>query len=117
MGLLFILRHDDMSEQTITVALADVPNGYRGSPKTAKMVRDQIRERFGAEAADSYQPSWSARTFANWVKIGYRVKKGEKALQSITMIDRKDSSGKVIKSYPKKIFLFYQSQVERVENS
>lgn len=101
----------------MSVALADVPNGYKGSEKTFKMVRDQIRERFGDEAADSYDPSRSARTFKNWIKNGYRVKKGEKALQSITMIDRKDSSGKVIESYPKRVFLFFQSQVERVNNS
>lgn len=106
-----------MSEQTMPVALADVPNGYRGSIKTAKMVRDQIRERYGSEAADSYEPSRSARTYKNWIKNGFIVKKGEKALESITMIDRKDSSGKVIESYPKKIFLFYQSQVERIQNS
>ncbi|MDD2785911.1 MAG: hypothetical protein PHS79_03395 [Patescibacteria group bacterium] len=106
-----------MSNTTTAVALADVPNGYRGSERTAKMVRDQIRERFGLSVADLYDPSSNVRTFRSWLKLGYGVKKGEKALKSVTVIERKDKDGNVLATYPKIVYLFHQSQVEPLSKS
>jgi len=105
-----------MANTTLT-ALANIPSGYRGSEKTAEMVRKQIEERFGSKAADDYDPALNARTFSNWLKVGYRVKQGEKALTSVTVIEKKDAKGNIIKKYPKKVCLFFQSQVEPITNS
>ncbi len=99
------------------VALTDVPSGYRGSEKTAEMVRKQIKERFGDKAAETYVPSLNARTFKNWLSVGYRVKQGEKALTSITFIEKRDAKGNVIRKYPKKVCLFHINQVELISNS
>lgn len=102
---------------TKTLALSDIPSGYRGSEKTAEMVRGQIEERFGSDAALEYDPALNARTFQGWLKVGYRVKQGEKALTSITLVEKKDPQGNVIKKYPKRVCLFFHTQVEPISNS
>jgi len=113
----YFLRNITYMPNTTLTALADIPSGYRGSEKTAEMVRKQIEERFGSEAADEYNPALNARTYKNWLKIGYRVKPGEKALKSVTVIEKKDAQGNIIKKYPKKVALFFHCQVEPITNS
>jgi hypothetical protein len=51
---------------------------------TRQKVEEQIRERFGEEAAAVYSPVTNCFPFRLWLKKGFVVKKGEKALQSIT---------------------------------
>lgn len=87
---------------------------YMGSEKTYSDVKEQIRERFGEEEAERYDPYMLCRTFRQWLKIGYRVRKGEKALTSITFVEKRDGKGEVIKRYPKKINLFNANQVEKI---
>ena len=91
------------------------PSTYKGSEKTYEMVKEQIRERFGEEEAERYDPYHLCRTFNQWLKIGYRVKKGETALKSVTMVEKRDEKGVLIRSYPKKINLFMDTQVEKIE--
>jgi len=90
-----------------------VPSSYRGSEKTAAKVKEEIARRW-PKLADSYDPRFTTRTFRQWAKIGYRVKQGEKAIKSITVIEQTDSKGRVIKKYPKVVNLFHLNQVERV---
>ncbi|MFA6446706.1 MAG: hypothetical protein WCW31_00420 [Patescibacteria group bacterium] len=97
-------------------ALADMPSSWRGSEKTAQLVRSEIAERFGSEAASLYDPSLNARTFRGWLKVGYRVKAGEKSLRSMTMVEKKDSQGNIVRKYPKQVCLFFQTQVEPITN-
>ena len=63
---------------------------WKGSSATANMVAGQIRQRWGEEAAKAYQPLVNCFTFRGWLERGYRVKKGEKSIQSITFVTVKD---------------------------
>ncbi len=57
---------------------------WKGSEETAKSVKEQIRKRFGNKEAKKYDPRKNCFTFKTWRAMGYHVKKGEKALRSIT---------------------------------
>ena len=87
---------------------------WKGSASTALMVVKQIESRWGFEKAKEYNPAKNCFTFAHWKAIGYNVKKGEKALRSVTIIEKKDQAGNVISKFPKSICLFFIDQVEKV---
>ncbi|MSU45001.1 hypothetical protein EXS45_02365 [Candidatus Nomurabacteria bacterium] len=89
---------------------------YTGSTTTYDMVAEQIKKRWGDKEVKNYDPYSNARTFAQWVRLGYRVKKGERSLKSITFISKKDAKGNIIKRYPRKINLFYYRSMEPVNN-
>jgi hypothetical protein len=77
---------------------------------TAGSVQAQIFERFGEGAARDYIPSGNCFTYKGWSDRGYQVKRGEKALHSMTFVaDRNDPSKKI----PVTINLFYKCQVAR----
>jgi len=83
---------------------------YKGG-KTAEFVRAEIAKRYGPQEASSYNPSANCFTFAGWRQRGYLVKKGEKAILSVTFVEVEgDDGGKV--SYPKSVYLFARPQVE-----
>lgn len=91
---------------------------YKGSTNTFKMVYQQILERWGAKEAAKYDPYKNCFTFKKWLSMGYSVKKGEKALRSVTFIsnDEVDVQGTVVqqgRSYPKTVCLFYKLQVKK----
>lgn len=108
-----------MSESTQTInpptTVPLILSNYKGSEVTRKKVEEQIRERFGEEAASAYDPLRNCLTFNLWIKAGYRVKKGEKAIHSVTIIEKKDEQGKVVRKYAKKVCLFFKSQVEPID--
>jgi hypothetical protein len=93
---------------------------WRGSEKTADHVRKVIAQRYGEEEAKTYDPQVNCFTYQTWRKLGYYVKKGEKAIRSMTLIEDKDQNIKegeqteVIR-YPKTVYLFYIKQVEKKE--
>jgi len=87
---------------------------YRGSAITKEMVAKQIALRFGPEEVQNYNPYVNCMTFKQWLAAGYRVRRGEKALKSITYVELKDKNGEVIKKYPKTVNLFYEKQVEQI---
>jgi hypothetical protein len=89
---------------------------YKGSEKTYEDVKTQIKQRYGEEEAERYDPYMLCRTFRQWLKVGYRVRKGEKALTSTTFVEKRNEKGELLKRYPKKINLFYQTQVERIND-
>jgi len=92
-----------------------ITSNWKGSEITSNMVRKQIQERYGAEEATKYDPASNCLTFKQWLNNGFKVKKGEKALQSYVVIEKKNKAGEVVDKYPKKISLFYQTQVEAVQ--
>ena len=91
-----------------------VATPFTGSDLTRTMIKNQISERWGEAEAARYDPYQNARTFAQWLKLGYRVKKGEKSLRSITYVETKDEQGNVTKRIPRPVLLFYRLQVEKV---
>lgn len=87
---------------------------WTGSEVTSKLVRKQILDRFGQAEANNYDPKSNCLSFNQWLKVGYQVKKGEKAIKSFIVIEQKDAKGVVIRKYPKTINLFYTCQVEKI---
>lgn len=92
---------------------AYVPAQWKGSVKTADAVRQEIARRWGEEEAENYHPLENCFTFQTWLTKGYHVKKGEKAIRSITLKEVTDEETNEIKKYPKTVFLFYIKQVEK----
>lgn len=90
-----------------------VATPFTGSELTQKMVRNQISERWGEAEACRYDPYSNARTWSQWVKLGFTVKKGQTALKSVTYIDSTNERGEAIK-IPRTVSLFYRLQVEKV---
>jgi len=89
---------------------------WSGSEFTYDLVKKQIIARWGSDEGEQYDPKSNCHTFRNWKSLGYSVKKGEKAIQSFVVVEQKDEKGNVIKSFPKRINLFYQLQVEKTED-
>lgn len=86
---------------------------WQGSDNTATRVLRQIRARFGDKVANDYDPKTNCFTFLGWKQRGYMVKKGEKAIRSITFIKDDNEDETVAKSYPKNVFLFCEVQVQK----
>ncbi len=89
-----------------------ITSNWTGSETTESLVRKQISTRWGTEEAERYNPKANCLTIKKWNESGYRVKKGEKALKSYIVIEKKDKKGEVVSKYPKQINLFYQKQVK-----
>ena len=82
-------------------------SNWTGSQRTAEIVRQQILERFGPEAAEQYDPaSGNTLTYREALKRGYRVRRGEKSLKSLTFIEAYESNGQK-KKIPKTCHLFF----------
>lgn len=89
---------------------------YTGSEATKSMVSEQIKKRWGEAELKNYDPFHNARTFHSWLKLGFKVRKGEKALRSITFVEVEDAQGNIIKRIPRTVFLFYYRQVEKIND-
>lgn len=89
-------------------------SNWRGSVHTAAMVVSEIRSRFGEEVAKKYDPRANCFTFLGWKQRGFSVKKGEKAIHSVTFIEEEDeeTGEKTGTKYPKNVYLFCEAQVE-----
>lgn len=88
------------------------PSPYKGSIATAEIVKRCVLERYGQEALDSWTPNLT-RSFKNWLSQGYRVRSGEKAIQSFTILNSKSKDGKE-RVYKKNVYLFHVNQVEPI---
>jgi hypothetical protein len=81
------------------------------------MVEEQIVEKYGPTELKNLDCYHNLRTFQGWLKLGFRVKKGERAIRSFTITEIKDSEGNVIKKIKRNVFLFYFRQIEPVKKS
>jgi hypothetical protein len=94
---------------------------WRGSAKTADAVREEIARRWGDQEAAKYDPLTNCFTIGTWNQLGYRVKKGEKAIRSITYVEGTDQTQNAddedaeqdVRTFRKTVYLFYQTQVEK----
>lgn len=95
----------------------EITSVWQGSIATVSHVAEQIAERFGADAAKIYDPLVNCFTYVRWQQEGYQVKKGEKALKSITWVKgekEKDGQTQSFK-FPKTVNLFFITQVEPIK--
>lgn len=88
---------------------------YQGSEKTYEDVKGQLLERFGPKIAKGYKPSENCAPFSVWANAGFKVKKGEKALKSVTFIEKADEESGEIKKIKRTVNLFHRVQVELAE--
>src|SRR5437763_15205187 len=91
---------------------------WKGSQKTAEAVRQEIAARWGAQEAKNYDPTKNCFTFKTWKAKGYFVKKVEKAIQLVTLIEVKDPNTdeeekQEKRTYPKTVYLLYIKQIEK----
>lgn len=91
-----------------------VSSPYRGSESTYEAVKAQILARWGEDAAEEFDPYTDAMPFSSWLAQGYAVKKGQKALKSITFVEVKDENDKVIRKIRRTVNLFHRRQVEKM---
>ena len=87
---------------------------WKGSEKNAEDVREQIRSRWGDELADEFDPSEDAAPFTFWASKNYRVRKGERALKSTTIIEVEDPEDeKKVRKVLRVVNLFHRRQLEK----
>ncbi len=91
-------------------------SNYKGSESTRNAVATELERRYGKEEAEKYDPYHNCLTFRQWLAHNFRVKRGERSITSLTYIERRDESGDVIATYPKRVHLFYYLQVEPITN-
>ena len=89
---------------------------FRGSETTRALVEKQIVKRWGKEEAKNFDPYRSVRSFSSWLNLNFRVKKGEKALKSFTIVESRDEKGNAMK-IKRTCSLFYYLQVEPAEKA
>lgn len=94
----------------------EVLSNYHGSERTYNLVSDQIKERFGEKEQKKYNPYTNCLTFKQWQSLGYGVKKGEVSIKSITIVEKKDEQGNIVKTYPRTVHLFYRKQVQKLKS-
>jgi len=99
-------------KKTSKVTEPKITTGYMGSEATYEDVKMQLEERFGKKVAAAYNPKTNCATFRIWAEAGFTVKKGEKALRSVTFIEKEDPATGEIKKIRRTISLFHRVQVE-----
>lgn len=92
-----------------------ITTNYQGSEATYEDVKQQLQERFGKKVADGYKPTENCAPYSVWANAGYRVRKGEKALKSVTFIEKEDSETGEVKKIRRTVNLFHRCQVELAE--
>jgi len=85
---------------------------YTGSERSRSMVEEQIRIKYGNAEVKNLDCYRNLRTFRSWLSLGYKVKKGEKCIKSVTFVEQTDDEGNITKKYKKPVSLFYYRQVE-----
>lgn len=85
---------------------------YRGSSKTKEAVALQIQERWGMKEAKNFDPYHDVMTATAWFAAGYKIKKGEKAIKSVTFIESEDENGNINHKVRRSVNLFHKRQVE-----
>ena len=96
------------------MSIKQIVSPYKGSETTYEMVKAQIAERWGEDAAEQYDPHTDCMPYASWLAFGYRVKKGEKALKSVTLIEVRNNKDEIVRKIRRTVSLFHKRQVIKV---
>jgi hypothetical protein len=91
-----------------------VVSPWQGSEKTAAQMREQIRERFGDEAAEAYDPKRHVMSLRNWSRYGVRVNAGESALRTYTLIENESVEEGEHKTVRRSVPVFHYLQTDLV---
>ncbi|MFA6397498.1 MAG: hypothetical protein WDK96_01460 [Candidatus Paceibacterota bacterium] len=102
--------------KNINEILSGPVSAYTGSEETKSMVEEQVIAKYGKSELRNLDCYHNMRTFNSWLKLGFKVRKGEKAIESITYVETKDANGNVLKRFRRPVFLFYYRQIEPVDH-
>ena len=94
-----------------------IRSSYTGSVVTANTVREEIAKRWGKSEAKNYDPYSNCLPFRRWLQLGFRVRKGQKSIPSLTFVPKFNEAGEQVSSYPKKVHLFYWLQTEPIASN
>jgi len=95
--------------------IIDCPvSAYTGSKETLALVSEQVKAKYGPSELKNLDCYHNMRTYQSWLKLGFKVRRKEKAIRSITFVEQKDQDGNVLKRYRRPVFLFYYRQVEPI---
>ena len=108
MFLLFI------NMQSIKEIIDSPVTTYKGSEATKTMVEEQLIAKYGKAELKNLHCYHNMRTFHSWLNLGWKVRRGEKAIKSITFVEQKDANGNILKRFRRPVFLFYYRQVEKI---
>ncbi|MEI8339558.1 MAG: hypothetical protein WCF94_02750 [bacterium] len=98
--------------KSIKEIIGESVSSYTGSEATKAMVMEEIKKRYGESELKNFDPYHNARTLHSWAKLGFRVRKGERAIKSMTFIESKDENGNPIKRCRRPVNIFYYRQVD-----
>lgn len=100
-----------METSTITLPKND---SFKGSRYNYEKTKEAVGIKYGSEEAERYNPDL-CRTMMGWNRIGFRIKKGEKAIvRCTTYIPVDNAEGEELSTIPKSYVLFYYLQTEKV---
>lgn len=88
-----------------------VESTWRGSEKTAEQMRQQVKERFGDKAAKEYDAKRHVMSLKQWGRFGIKIKAGETALKTYTVIENDDETGEA-KRVRRSIPVFHYLQTD-----
>ena len=88
---------------------------YKGSEATYLDIKNQLLERFGPTIAEGYKPTENCAPFSVWAKAGFKIKRGEKSLRSVTFVESEDPQTGEVKKVRRTVSLFHRCQVELAE--
>jgi hypothetical protein len=91
-----------------------ITSPYKGSEATYAMVKKQLLDRYGEKVANEYDPRFDCAPFSTWAAAGFRIKRGEHALKSVTYVEIKNDEGVVERKVRRNCNLFHRCQLERV---
>lgn len=89
---------------------------FSGSAITRTLMEKAVEEKYGKAELKNLDCYHTMRTFSNWLSLGWKVRKGEKAFKSIVVREIKNENGDVIKKITHPCFLFFYKQVEKIPN-
>ena len=102
--------------KSIKQVVADqIVSPWRHSEKSEADVREQIRARWGDDLAEDFSAAKDAMPHKSWASYNFRVKRGERALKSRTVVEIKNEKDEIVKKICRTVNLFHRRQVEPVK--
>jgi len=88
---------------------------WTNSEKSYNLVVSAIKKRWGKDELNRHNPKTSCFTLKKWNKNGYLIRKGQKAIQSYSVLDISNEDEQVIATLQIPVNLFYRKQVAKIK--
>ncbi len=89
---------------------------WTNSETSYNLVVSQIKKKWGKDEVTLHNPKRSCFTFSKWLKHGYMVKKGQKAIRTYSVMDITNEDEQVIATLQIPVNLFYRKQVTKLKS-